>query len=443
MPVNTECDWQDVPRRHLRGRPREDPRVRRRRRRDQPAAPSTSRRPGPPATPTSSRRRCSPSSTPAARSARRCSTPRSASTSRMLVHGAQEFRWGPLVVAGDEIDDDRHGQGHLRPRRHGLLRVRVGVHQPARRDRLHRHVDQHRQGSIVSGITAGRRDRAEGHARTRTSRSATRARRATSTRSTSTRSSPSRSACRAGSCTACGRWRRSPAPHTEAAGGPDGARAALRSSSAGWACSAGDRRHGHGRARATAVSASSTPRREQGEQADHPQRRGRGRRVASAASRPAGRGQATPIPTIRRCADATAKSWCCARSSRATWRPACPWASKSLGATGSSGDPRRSATSWPTSRSWGCSPTRTPRPAGCPPRPATGTSSTGCCRPSPRRRDPLLAMSARPPRARRGDADDDRDALAGDQPAGDRHRAADRDLDDPPHRGARRSSPRC
>ena len=42
---------------------------------------------------------------------------------------------------------------------------------------------------------------------------------------------------------------------------------------------------------------------------------------------------------------------------------------------------------------------------------------------------------ARAPRARRGDAGHDRDALAGHQPAGDRHRAADRDLDDPPRRG--------
>ncbi len=43
---------------------------------------------------------------------------------------------------------------------------------------------------------------------------------------------------------------------------------------------------------------------------------------------------------------------------------------------------------------------------------------------------------ARPPRARRGDAGHDRDALAGHQPARDRHRAADRDVDDPPRRAA-------
>ena len=49
---------------------------------------------------------------------------------------------------------------------------------------------------------------------------------------------------------------------------------------------------------------------------------------------------------------------------------------------------------------------------------------------------PAAGAVAGAPRARRGDARDDRDAVAGHQPAGDRHRAADRDLDDPPHRGA-------
>ena len=29
----------------------------------------------------------------------------------MMVHGGQEFVWGPPVVAGDEITTDRHGQG--------------------------------------------------------------------------------------------------------------------------------------------------------------------------------------------------------------------------------------------------------------------------------------------------------------------------------------------
>ena len=65
--------------------------------------------------------------------------------------------------------------------------------------------------------------------------------------------------------------------------------------------------------------------------------------------------------------------------------------SKALCGRRSSGARRRSATSWPTSRSWACSPTRTPRPAGSRPRPATATSSTGC---SPRRtRARPLALS--------------------------------------------------
>ena len=32
----------------------------------------------------------------------------------MLVHGAQEFRWGALVHAGDEIETVADGEGHLR-----------------------------------------------------------------------------------------------------------------------------------------------------------------------------------------------------------------------------------------------------------------------------------------------------------------------------------------
>ena len=81
-----------------------------------------------------------------------------------------------------------------------------------------------------------------------------------------------------------------------------------------------------------------------------------------------------------------------------------------------------------------CSPIRTPPPAASRPRPATATSSTGCCR--PRTRGPAAVAVAGAPRARRGDAGHDRDAVAGHQPAGDRHRSADRDLDDPPRRGA-------
>ena len=49
---------------------------------------------------------------------------------------------------------------------------------------------------------------------------------------------------------------------------------------------------------------------------------------------------------------------------------------------------------------------------------------------------PRAVAVARPARGRRGDARHDRDPVAGDQPARDRDRAADRDLDDPAHRGA-------
>ena len=63
-----------------------------------------------------------------------------------MVHGGQDFRWGPLVVAGDEITYLHDRCGHRRPRRDGVLRVRVGVREPARRDGLHRDLDEHRQG---------------------------------------------------------------------------------------------------------------------------------------------------------------------------------------------------------------------------------------------------------------------------------------------------------
>ena len=56
----------------------------------------------------------------------------------------------------------------------------------------------------------------------------------------------------------------------------------------------------------------------------------------------------------------------------------------------------------------------------------------GAARAAPRAR-----AVADPPRGRRGDARDDRDALAGHEPAGGRLRAVDQHRDDPPRRGAR------
>ena len=129
-------------------------RVRLRRRRGRTRSTTTPTPPARPATPTSWRRRCSPSCSVAARWRRRSSTPRSASTSRRMVHGGQEFVWGPPVVAGDEIATDGRGQGHLRARRHGVLRLRVRSTEPGRRDGLHRHLDQHRAGMSLRARTS-------------------------------------------------------------------------------------------------------------------------------------------------------------------------------------------------------------------------------------------------------------------------------------------------
>ena len=93
-------------------------------------------------------------------------------------------------------------------------------------------------------------------------------------------------------------------------------------------------------------------------------------------------------------------------------------------------DPQRACRA---TRSWGCSRTRTPRPAACRPTRATATTSTGSAG-APRRS--LGAAPRSSPRGRRGDARDHRDALAGHRPAGDRVRAADRHHHAPPRRGA-------
>ena len=64
-----------------------------------------------------------------------------------MVHGAQEFAWGPLVVAGDEITTEVEVADISERGGDGLLRVRVALGQPGRRARLHRHLDLHREGS--------------------------------------------------------------------------------------------------------------------------------------------------------------------------------------------------------------------------------------------------------------------------------------------------------
>ena len=75
---------------------------------------------------------------------------------RLMVHGGQEFRWGPLVVAGDEITTRstvkdsaaRDGDGYY-------VFESVSTNQ-ARRDGLRRHLDQHRAGGGVDERRATR-----------------------------------------------------------------------------------------------------------------------------------------------------------------------------------------------------------------------------------------------------------------------------------------------
>ena len=67
-----------------------------------------------------------------------------------MLHGGQEFRWGELVVAGDEIDTTTTRQGHLHAGRDELLRIRDRFAQPAGRDRVHRALDEHREGRLVA-----------------------------------------------------------------------------------------------------------------------------------------------------------------------------------------------------------------------------------------------------------------------------------------------------
>ena len=68
----------------------------------------------------------------------------------MLVHGGQEFEWGEPVCSGDVISTVATREGHPREGRHGLLRVRDGLHEPGRRGGRARYVDQHREGRVVN-----------------------------------------------------------------------------------------------------------------------------------------------------------------------------------------------------------------------------------------------------------------------------------------------------
>ena len=65
-----------------------------------------------------------------------------------MVHGGQEFEWGEPVCSGDEITTTATCAEIEREGRDGLLRVRVDLRQPGRRDDRSRHLDQHRQGGL-------------------------------------------------------------------------------------------------------------------------------------------------------------------------------------------------------------------------------------------------------------------------------------------------------
>ena len=139
-----------------------------------------------------------------------------------------------MGTAGRRRRRDHHrgrGQGRRRARRAGSsTSSRRRSTNQRRRDRLHRHLDQHRAMSLTMEspsckVTPGPLP----------DRTATRARRATSTRSTSTTSSP-RSVGLPGRILH-GLWTMAQVARAqaEAAGGPRALQAARRSSSAAWA----------------------------------------------------------------------------------------------------------------------------------------------------------------------------------------------------------------
>ena len=93
---------------------------------------------------------------------------------------------------------------------------------------------------------------------------------------------------------------------------------------------------------------------------------------------------------------------------------------------------RRSATSSRCSRRTGCSRIRTRPPGGFRPTRATATTSIACCPTRPRRICGSSLVRREVDEAMRMTTET---LSQVDEPAGDRQRAADRDDDDPPHRG--------
>ena len=322
MPVNTKAIGKTYEPVALRGRPREDPRVRARRRRDRPRAPrrrgrSRGRLRGP-----ASRRRCSRSSTARPAVGPPIFDPEIELNFAMMVHGGQEFVWGAPVVAGDEITTTASRQGHLRKRRPRLLRVRVGLHQPARRAGLPRHLDQHRPRSVsaMAELQAGRADpRAAGDAR-QVPDGPLRGRVGRLQPDPHRRGVRARGgAARDGSCTASGRWPRSRARRPRPPAAPSTS-SGCRCSSAAWACPS--RRSlvtGHrARGRATARAIVDTVAEQAGNQII---RNAEAELEAlSAGAAPARRRQRRRLQSGR--CSPPARSGSCARSSRTTCTPA-------------------------------------------------------------------------------------------------------------------------
>ena len=65
-----------------------------------------------------------------------------------MVHGGQEFRWGPPVVAGDEITTEVEVKD-VGERGGMAFYVFESAPPTRRRDGLHRHLDQHRPGGLT------------------------------------------------------------------------------------------------------------------------------------------------------------------------------------------------------------------------------------------------------------------------------------------------------